>query len=84
MIYVRLEGEAPAVALQEMSNDFPVAALRQIAVNLWGLDDDDIANWELVTENGQGVVMTDDEEPATRYGVAETDLLLLRRPGGES
>jgi hypothetical protein len=84
MIYVRLEGEAPAVALQEMTNEFPVGVLRQIALNLWGQDDDDIDHWDFITENGGGVHMEDDDQPASAYGVQETDLLLLRPrgPGG--
>lgn len=78
MIYVRLEGEAPAVALQELTNEFPVGVLREIALNLWALDDDDADHWDLITENGQGVTMDDAERPAASYGVLETDLLLLR------
>jgi len=79
MIYVRLEGEKPAVALQEVSHEFPVAVAQEVAINLWNLDDD---GWELVTEDGRGVVLDDLERPLVSYGVQATDLLLLR-PGGQ-
>lgn len=76
MLYVRLEGEAPPVVLQEFSHEFPTGMLREVAMNLWGLDDAD--PWELVTDNGNGVVMADDDRPAQTYGVLAEDVLVLR------
>ena len=75
MLYVRLEGEKPAVALQEVSSDLPVGVAQEVAINLWHLDDE---GWELVTDDGQGVVMDDLERPLESYGVRAVDLLLLR------
>jgi hypothetical protein len=76
MLYVRLEGEKPAVALQEISHDLPAGVAQEIAINLWHLDDD---GWELVTEDGRGVVMDDPDRAMESYGVLAEDLLLLRR-----
>jgi hypothetical protein len=81
MIYMRLEGEAPPVVLQEFSHDFPTGVLREVAMNLWGLDD--AQPWELVSDNGRGLVMGDDDRPAAEYGVLAEDVLLLR-PGRKS
>jgi hypothetical protein len=77
MLYVRLEHEKPAVALQEVTHDLPAGVAQEIAINLWHLDDD---NWELVTEDGRGAVMDDPDKPMESYGVRAEDLLLLRRP----
>ncbi len=76
MLYVRLEGEAQPVVLQEVSPVVPTGVLRGGAMNLWGLDDAE--PWELVTANGHGVVMADDDRPAQTYGVLAEDVLVLR------
>ncbi len=76
MLYVRLEGEARPGGLQEFSHEFPTGVLREVAMNLWGPDDAE--PWELVTDNGHGVVMADDDRPAQTYGVLAEDVLVLR------
>jgi hypothetical protein len=79
MLYVRLQAEAPPVALQELSRDLPAGTILEVALNLWGQDEED--GWELVTENGTGVVVDDLDRPLADYDVQAEDLLLLRKQG---